>query len=114
MANQPIPIAKADLMIATYISYMTSLGADMKKQTQSVSFAGTELLSWLNKVMPYADELRIFMGDYAASDPFAGRTTVLLWPYKDGKPAVLLGSNDDYLTEGEGEFKPYNVGTLNP
>jgi hypothetical protein len=75
-------------MINEYVSYMTSLGVNMNNQTQSTSFAGTGLTNWLNTVMPFADELRIFNGRYPAGNPHAGRTTVILWPYYHGAPAV--------------------------
>ena len=109
MPNQPIPVPKANAMIEAYFSYMEAHSVDMAKQTQSVSFTGPELLAWMNTVMPYSDELRIFMGEYLPNDEFAGRTTVILWPYKDGKPARRLGGGDP-----DDFFQPYNVGTLNP
>src|SRR5690242_9977694 len=88
MPDQPIPVSTADAMIAEYISYMTSLGVDMNNQTQSTSFGGTDLTNWLATVMPFADELRIFNGRYLPGDAHAGRTTVILWPYYHGAPAV--------------------------
>jgi hypothetical protein len=88
MSDQPIPVSSANAMIAEYISYMTSLGVNMNNQTQSVSFTGTSVMNWLNTVMPFANELRIFNGRYPAGDPNAGRTTVILWPYNHGAPAV--------------------------
>lgn len=85
--SKPIPVSQATAMVKTYNTYMQTLGVDMKKQTQSVSFTLTDLLEWLNKMTPIADEIRIFMGDYPDGSSEAGRTTVLLWPYKDGQPA---------------------------
>jgi hypothetical protein len=88
MADQPIPVGTANTDIATYISFMTNLGVNMNLQTQTVSFNGTVLMHWLGTVMPFADELRICMAAYPAGHPKAGRTTVILWPYKNGQPAV--------------------------
>lgn len=112
MPNRPIPVSKANEMINEYITYMQQHGVDMQKQTHSVSFAGKELMEWLNGVMPYADEIRIFMGDYPKDDPNAGRTTVILWPYKDGKPAKkpdIQGKDG-----GDTDVEPYNDGQLMP
>jgi hypothetical protein len=103
MPDQPIPVSTADAMIAEYISYMTGLGVNMNNQTQSVSFTGTDLTNWLNTVMPYTDELRIFNGRYPAGDPHAGRTTVILWPYYHGAPAAdNKGKQIQPLNEGTG------------
>jgi hypothetical protein len=84
--SKPIPVSQATAMIKTYNSYMSSLGVDMKKQTQSVGFNLTELMDWLNKMTAIADEIRVCMGDYPDGSQ-AGRTTVVLWPYKNGQPA---------------------------
>lgn len=103
MPDQPIPVSTADAMIAEYISYMTGLGVNMNNQTQSTSFGGTVLSNWLATVMPYTDELRIFNGRYPAGDPNAGRTTVILWPYYHGAPAInSKGIQIEPLNEGHG------------
>jgi len=114
MANQPIPVEQANEMIAQYIEYMTKLGVDMQKQTQSISFTSKELLLWLNETMPFADELRVCLGVYPPGAENPGRITSILWPYKDGKPATRptiegKGGGDD-----EEEIPPYNNGTLQP
>ncbi|PZR27099.1 MAG: hypothetical protein DI535_11840 [Citrobacter freundii] len=103
----------------------------MKTQTQSVCFSLTELMEWLNKMTPIADEIRIFMGDYPSADVKAGRTTVILWPYKDGEPARStdatlapesvepdFGNEDEGTTSpapgGGNPVNPYNDGKLMP
>lgn len=103
MADQPIPINDATAMINEYISYMSGLGVDMNNQTQSVSFTGGDLTTWLNTVMAFADELRIFNGRYPAGHANAGRTTVILWPYYHGVPAVdNKGKAIEPLNDGTG------------
>ncbi|MEI9911813.1 MAG: hypothetical protein WDO71_20510 [Bacteroidota bacterium] len=67
--GKPIPAGTADVMIKDYFDYMTKLGVDMKKQTQSVSFTGSAVMEWLAGVMPKADELRVFMGLYPKDMP---------------------------------------------
>jgi len=112
MTNQPIPVDQANQMITQYIEYMTKLGVDMQKQTQSISFTSKEYLQWLSQVMPYADELRVCLGVYPEGYENAGRITAILWPYKNGKPAVKP-SLPGTVGDGE-EEEPYNNGTLNP
>lgn len=112
MPNNPIPVAAAKGMMIAYVNYMKSLGVSMDSQTHSVSFDPTTLQQWLDNVMPYSDELRICMSDYPQGHQHAGRTTVVLWPYKNGQPAKY-----PQATEGEGdgeEIEPFNEGTLNP
>jgi hypothetical protein len=111
MAGKTIPAATADEMIKAYFDYMTKLGVDMNKQTQSVSFTGDTVMNWLNVIMPKADELKIFMGTYPAGNPQAGRTTVILWPYKDGKPVTGSGAG---LRGGPDPEDPFDDGTLGP
>ena len=106
MANQPIPVAKATAMMQQYVSYMGSHGINMNSQTQSVSFDASELQQWMNNVMPYTDEFRIFLGVYPAGDPEAGRITVIVWPYKNGQPATNGAAR--------GEIEPFNEGQLYP
>lgn len=110
--GKPIPASTANDMIKAYFDYMTKLGVDMKKQTQSVTFTGSTVMTWLTEVMPRADELRVFMGVYPEGHDQAGRTTVILWPYKDGQPATkpIEGKGGD---DGE-DFDPYNDGQGNP
>lgn len=136
--SKPIPPSQGTAMIKTYEAYMRTLGVDMKKQTHSVSFKLPELMAWLSKMAPIADEIRVFMGDYPDGAQEAGRTTVILWPYKDGRPARTtdsslasetdpelppaddLGNGDDDGSEGPGDDKdglpadPFNDGGLNP
>ncbi len=120
--SKPIPVSQAKAMIKTYDNYMQTLGVDMKTQTQCVSFPITDLMAWLSKMTPIADEIRIFMSDYPVGTPNAGRTTVLLWPYKDGQPArtkdrTLASEIPDVINEGDpddGEADPYNDGGLKP
>ena len=111
MANQPIPVSTANAMINEYIAYMTKLGVDMNNQTQSVSFDGSILMSWLGTVMPYADELRVCIGSYS-SGASAGRTTAILWPYKNGQPASWPAAGKD---GGGGQtIDPFNEGHGHP
>lgn len=116
MKNHPIPVKEADIMIEEYQKHLRQLGVDPEKQTQSVSFTASELMNWLNKTMPAADELRICFGVYPPGHPNAGRITTILWPYKDGKPTCQS-------TQIEGKdgpppppppTDPYNAGGLNP
>jgi len=112
MENRPIPVSEANLMIQEFIRYMPAHDMDPFKQTQSVSFTGKELMSWLTQTMPYADELRVCLGVYPPGNPNAGRITVILWPYKDGEQASQT------LTEGKDggpdKIPPYNQGSLHP
>jgi hypothetical protein len=105
MANQPISVSTANTLISEYINYMTSKGVNMSLQTQSVGFSGATLMHWLGTVTPFADEFRICMGCYPAGDPSAGRTTVIVWPYKNGAPATDGGGNT---------INPFNEGGLRP
>jgi hypothetical protein len=108
MTNQPIPVTRANDLINQNISYMTSLGVDMSKQTQSVGFTGADLQQWLATVMPYADELKICLGVYPAGEPNAGRITTILWPYKNGQPAAQPIGGKDVMIE------PFNNGEGQP
>jgi hypothetical protein len=112
--SKPIPVSQATAMLKTYNTYMQTLGVDMKKQTQSVSFNLTELMGWLNKMTAIADELRVFMADYPAGHPEAGRTTVVLWPYKDGQPAKTtdrsLATETGEIENGEDPEDPEEPG----
>ena len=112
MANHPIPVEQANEMIAQYLDYMTNLGVDMQKQTQSISFTSKELLQWLSESMPFADELRVCLGVYPEGAENPGRITSILWPYKNGRPATkpkIEGKDGD-----DDEIPPYNGGSLNP
>jgi hypothetical protein len=115
---KPIPVSQASAMIKTYDNYMSSLGVDMKTQTQSVSFPLAELMAWLNKMTPIADEIRIFMGDYPAGHPEAGRTSLVLWPYKNGKPSRTTDASLATEPGDDGDpgdpTDPYNDGDLKP
>jgi hypothetical protein len=114
MPNQPIPVSTANDMIKAYISYMTTLGVDMNKQTQSVSFTGTILTDWLALTMPFADELRVCMGVYLPGHAQEGRTTAILWPYKDGQPATQPLSEGKDGGGSNTLLKPLNEGQGNP
>ena len=103
MAGQTIPVDTADQMVTKYIEYMTGLGVNMEEQTQSVSFSIGTLMTWLNSVSGQCDEIRIFMGAYPDGGQ-EGRTTVVLWPYRNGSPA-------ESTTE---ELPPFNEGTGHP
>jgi len=112
MENRPIPVNVANVMKEDYVIYLKKHGVDPFKQSQSVSFAGKELMAWMAQTMPYADELRVYLGVYPPTDPNAGRITVILWPYKNGKPAtqpVSEGKDGDSTP-----IPPYNQGGLEP
>lgn len=113
MANRPIPIKEANDMIQFYLGYMTALGVDMNNQTQSVSFT-PDLLTWMNSInRKDYDEWRICYGMYGDSDPQRGRMTVIIWPYKNGKPAI--NSDEAGKSGGGGSgYNPYNQGQGNP
>jgi len=84
----------------------------MEHQTQSVSFTNDAFADWLSTVTPFTDELRVFMGVYPDGHAQAGRTTVILWPYKDGRPAskpLTIGKGN-----GNEDLPPYNEGTGHP
>ena len=103
MAGQAISVDLADQMVTKYFDYMSNLGVDMEEQTQSVSFSIGTLMNWLNSVSANSDEIRVFMAAYRDEDPDAGRTTVILWPYKNGAPAVTGSSTPiDPFNEGGG------------
>ena len=108
----PIPVSTANIMIEDYIRSTESGIEDLSKKTWSVSFTGIELMGWLTQTMPFADELKICFGKYPKEDPNGGRVTVILWPYKDGKPAT------EGYSEGKDEtpppIPPYNNGSLQP
>jgi hypothetical protein len=111
--GKTIPVSTANDMIKGYFDYMTKQGVDMNKQTQSVSFTGSTVMEWLSTVMPRADELRVFMGFYPEGHAQAGRTTVILWPYKDGRPATKPMA-DGKDGGGNEELDPFNEGTGQP
>ena len=105
MAGQSISVDAADQMVTTYVDYMTNLGVNMEEQTQSVSFTLSDLRTWLDSVANRTDEIRVFMAAYPSGEPNEGRTTVILWPYRNGAPAVDGNNN---------ELDPYNEGTGQP
>ncbi|MGZ8549053.1 MAG: hypothetical protein ACXWV2_00265 [Chitinophagaceae bacterium] len=114
MENCPIPVDVANKMIEEYLNYLKQLGVDPNKQSQSVSFTGKELMAWMSQTMPFADELRVFLGVYPKGEPNAGRITVILWPYKDGKPAAQAYSEGKDAPPPPPPIPPYNNGGLNP
>ena len=116
MENHPIPVSEANAMTEAYRKFLKESGIDPEKQTQSVSFTSAELMNWLNKTMPAADELRIFLGVYPAGHEHAGRITTILWPYKNGQPtsqATRVEGKDDPPPPPP-PTDPYNAGGLNP
>jgi hypothetical protein len=113
MPNQPIPVTTAQQMIYAYKQYMIDHGVDMNQQTQSVGFASSTLLAWLTDVSPLMDELRIFYGLYQ-SGTSNGRTTVILWPYKNGQPAMRAEEQARSSDEAGRYVEPFNEGDLRP
>lgn len=99
MPGQTITVALAEEYSKEYVAYMEGLGVNMEEQTQSVSFTGETFQNWVDDVMPFSDEIRIFMGRYAN-----GRTSVVLWAYSGGQPAM----------DGPTVLEPYNDGSGNP
>ena len=112
----PIPVSIANTMIEDYIRSTEPGTEDLSKKTWSVSFTGKELMDWLIEKMPFADELRICFGKYPKEDPNAGRTTVILWPYKDGQPATqpFVAEGKDGPAPPPPPTDPYNNGQLQP
>lgn len=125
MANQPIPVAQANVLIQNYNDYMTAL--NVSGQTESVGFDAAALLAWIDSVKDYADEFRIFFGVYDSSQK-KGRLTSMIWPYKEGEPATRP---EALRTDGEGgeggeeggtgelgggaiTLEPFNEGHLRP
>ena len=104
MAGQAISVDTADQMITAYMDYMSNLGVNMEEQTQRVSFSIGPLITWLNSIAADSDSISVCMAAYPEGEPSAGRTSVILWPYKNGEPA-----------ERGGEIiEPYNDGSLDP
>jgi hypothetical protein len=98
-------------MVKQYLNFQVQHGIDPKTQTQNVGFTTTELMDWMQKVRGITDEFRICFGVYPAGHPNAGRVTAIVWPYKDGKPALkpTVGKGGDDTLED-----PYNEGSLTP
>ena len=69
----------------------------------------------MNEVAPLMDELRIFYGLYQ-SGPHTGRTTVILWPYKNGQPAMRAEAAGKLMNDDNGGryIEPFNEGAGNP
>ena len=115
MPNKPIPVKDATAMMKAYVSYMTGLGVDMTQQTQTVSFGSQDLSKYISDTLPYADEFRICFGQYLPGQENAGRLTTIIWPYKDGKPAVYPSIGDgEGLGDPGGPVYPYNEGNGRP
>jgi hypothetical protein len=110
MPNQ-IPVITANAMKEAYLGYMTLHSVNMQYQTHSVSFPSIDLVKWMHELqeLNLVDEFRFFAGVYAPPSPHAGRITVIIWPYKNGEPAI-----DTTHGNGGVEIEPYNDGTLNP
>lgn len=111
---RPISTLLAEAMIADYLVYMTAHHIDMKDQTHCVKFPSDALLAWMGSVSSYCDEFRICMGRYPKEHVNAGRLTVIIWPYKDGKPAVKPPDPGNGGGGEEETIDPFNEGTLNP
>lgn len=115
--SSPISVPTANLMIEAYTKYMEGHSINMNQQTHCVIFPTSQLNEWMNKVTPYCDEFRIYNGLYPAGE-HENRTTVILWPYKDGQPArwpeTENGYGDGDNDDGDGLIQPYNEGHLNP
>ncbi|HEX2627959.1 MAG TPA: hypothetical protein VHM26_03080 [Chitinophagaceae bacterium] len=113
MPNRPISTELANEMIKNYLSYMTDHGINMEDQTHCVEFSSNALLGWMGSVSAETDQFRLCFGRYPDSHPYAGRLTVIVWPYKNGQPAIVppwgLPGGDPCE-----EVDPFNEGTLNP
>ena len=101
MIGKTIPVSDANIMIQEYIKY-TQNPVDMSTQTQSVSFSSSELKAWLDQITPKTDEMRVCFGMYPAGHAKAGRLTVIIWPYKDGKP-TRTNPEDPPYNDGQGK-----------
>lgn len=117
MTNQPIPVPVAESMIKEYINLIGSgvTTEQLSKQTQNVAFQKKEVLPWLNEVMQYADQIRVCFGVYPPGHEQGGKLTVILWPYKDGKPATWpLEAGKAGDGDPGGLIKPFNEGQGTP
>ncbi|MEO8404141.1 MAG: hypothetical protein ABI480_06085 [Chitinophagaceae bacterium] len=112
MANQ-IPVSQANEMIQQYLNYMTSLGVDMNNQTRAITFPTGEVLKFMNENMQYTDEYRICLGVYPSGDSRAGKMSVIVWPYKNGQPA-MKPDDPGKGTGGGKTIAPFNDGGLIP
>ena len=101
MANQPIPVSVANQLIQNYDDYLVS--RNEKGQTESISFDAAALMNWMESVRDHTDEFRIFLGVYDNVESKAGRITAIIWPYKDGEPAVKPEEAGRSGGTGEGE-----------
>lgn len=112
MTNQPIPVEQANAMIQQYLQYQKD--HNMGDQTQYVIFENKELVPWFEQVSKISDQFRIFMGVYPPGHEYAGRLTVIVWPYKDGKPCnwpMVQGKDDP---DPGAPVKPFNDGQGHP
>ena len=114
MAGKPIPVAAATEMTRLYADYVKTLPVPPVKKTEYVAFTVTEIMEWLKEVTPFADEIRIFMGEYPQGSGSAGRVTTIVWPYKDGSPATRPLSQGKDGGGGDEEIDPYDDGTTGP
>jgi hypothetical protein len=118
MANQPIPSKQAYEMMAAYQEFL--LKHDLEGQTTSVSFDSDSVLNYMTTLKPpVTDEFRICFGVYPEGHENAGRITVIVWPYKDGKPAMWPkelndGPEDPPPPPPPGDIDPFNEGGLRP
>ena len=111
MPNRPIPVSEANVMIESYLSYMTVHGVDTKFQTHNIGFSSNELLVWMTKLKDRTDEFRICLGVYPQGHQHAGKLTTIIWPYKDGRPVKKPTEGKD----GDDTFEdPFNEGELRP
>jgi hypothetical protein len=107
MAGKKIPVSQASAMISSYVDYLRTLQVDSKKKTQYVSFTLPEIQAWLDEVGPSTDELRVYLGVYPDGTSNPGRVTTIIWPYKNGKPALKPIEGKDGNDEGH---DPFNEG----
>lgn len=112
MPNRVIPVSQADAMVDEYLKFMKKHGMDTQKQTHNIAFSTRELLDWMQKVKDTTDEFRVVLGVYPPEHANAGRLTAIVWPYKNGKPALkpVVGKDGD----DDEEEDPYNEGSLTP
>lgn len=93
-----IPVSIGADMLKDYQGF--KITHDLQSQTDNITFTFSDLVKWMTSVESESDELVVCL----ATDP-NNMLTVVLWPYKNGQPAV--DSNGDLL-------KPYNYGHRRP
>jgi len=113
MAGKSITIEAANTMMVLYRDHVKKQATEPKKKTEFITFSLPDFMTWLNKVAPHSDELRVFLGVHPDDHPREpGRLTVLFQLYKSGKPALEPPEGKD--GGGGGAYNPYDDGNSGP